>query len=50
MPTANEVASKLKGKNVFSILDEKDGFWQIPLAEESSFLCIVSLSEVPIWN
>ena len=24
---------------MFSILDEKDGFWQIPLDEESSFLC-----------
>ena len=39
IPTAEEVASKLSGKSVFSFLDEKDGFWQIPLDEESSFLC-----------
>lgn len=30
---------KLAGKRMFSILDEKDGFWQILLDEESSFLC-----------
>ena len=30
---------KLAGKSMFSILDEKDRFWQIPLDEESSFLC-----------
>ena len=26
IPTADEIASKLTGKKVFSILDEKDGF------------------------
>ena len=30
---------KLAGRSMFSILDEKDGFWQILLDEESSFLC-----------
>ena len=39
IPTVEEIASTLAGKIVFSILDEKDGFWQIPLDEESSFLC-----------
>ena len=39
IPTADEVTSKLAGKKVFSILGEKDGFWQIPLDQESSFLC-----------
>ena len=35
IPTADEVASKLTGKKVFSILDEKDGFWKIPLDQKS---------------
>ena len=35
IPTVEEIASTLTGKSVFSILDEKDGFWQIPLDEES---------------
>jgi len=29
---------------VCSLLDEKDGFWQIPLVEESSFLCTLNSS------
>ena len=44
IPTAEEIASKLAGKSVFSILDEKDEFWQIPLDEESSFLCTFNSS------
>ena len=39
IPIAHEVALKLTGKKVFSILDEKDGFWQIPLYQKGSFLC-----------
>ena len=40
IPTADEIASKLTTKKVFLIiLDEKDGFWQIPLDQESSFPC-----------
>ena len=39
IPTAHEVASKLTGKKVFSILDEKFGFCRISLDQESSFLC-----------
>lgn len=57
IPTADKVASKLVGKKVFSILDEKDEFWQIPLDEESSLLSTfnsplwtVWLYEVPFWN
>ena len=38
IPTAEEIASKLPGKSVFSILDEKDGFWQIPLDGVHSFV------------
>ena len=40
IPTADEVVSTFTGKKVFSSLDEKDGFWQIPLDQESSFLFI----------
>ena len=34
-----EVSSHLAGKKIFSTLDLKDGFWQISLDEQSSFLC-----------
>ena len=39
IPTAEDIASHLSGKNVFSIVDEKDGFWQVRLDEESCHLC-----------
>lgn len=39
IPTAEDVAAELHGKKVFSILDEKDGYWQVQLDYESSFLC-----------
>ena len=35
IPTAEDVASTLAGKKLFSILDEKDGYWQVELDEES---------------
>ena len=38
IPKAEDMASRLSGKCVFSILDEKDGFWQIKLDDESSLL------------
>uniref|UniRef100_A0AAV2MQ74 ribonuclease H n=1 Tax=Knipowitschia caucasica TaxID=637954 RepID=A0AAV2MQ74_KNICA len=37
--TADEVLCKLSEKKIFSVLDEKDGYWQIKLDKESSFLC-----------
>ena len=37
--TAEDIASHLSGKKVFSIVDEKDGFWQVCLDEESCHLC-----------
>ena len=46
IPTVDEVASKVTGKKVFSILDEKDGFWKIPLDQKSK----LSLLKMPIWN
>ena len=30
IPTAEDMASRLTGKRVYSIVDEKDGFWQVP--------------------
>ena len=39
IPTAEDIASRLSGKKLFSIVDEKDGFWQVNLDEESSDLC-----------
>ena len=35
---AEDIASRLSGKKVFSVVDEKDGFWQVPLDDESSCL------------
>lgn len=39
IPTAEDIANKLSGKKVFSILDQKDSYWQIKLDEASSDLC-----------
>ena len=39
IPTAEDISSTLAGKRVFSILDEKDGYWQVQLDEGSSLLC-----------
>ena len=39
IPTAEDIASRRNGKKLFSIVDEKDGFWQVNLDEESSYLC-----------
>lgn len=39
IPTPEDVRSRLTGKSIFSILDEKDGYWQIKLDEPSSKLC-----------
>lgn len=39
IPTVKEMTAELSGKKVFTVLDMKDGFHQIPLSEESSYLC-----------
>ena len=39
IPTAEDIASRLSGKKVLSIVDEKDGFWKARLDDESSHLC-----------
>ena len=39
IPTAEDIASRLLGKKLFSVVDEKDGVWQVRLDDESSHLC-----------
>ena len=39
IPTFSDIASKLHGKRIFSVIDMKDGFWHIRLDESSSRLC-----------
>ncbi|RXN18696.1 Retrovirus-related Pol polyprotein from transposon 297 [Labeo rohita] len=39
IPTLEDIWCKLAGKKLFTILDEKDGYWQIKLDEESAELC-----------
>ena len=38
LPTIEEVATRLSGAKVFSVLDAKRGFWQVKLDEKSSYL------------
>ena len=38
MPTIEEIAARLHGAKVFSLLDAKNGFWHVNLDEESSYL------------
>ena len=38
MPTVEEILPHLSNAKVLSILDAKDGFWQVKLDEESSYL------------
>ena len=39
MKTIDDVASRLQGAKIFSILDAASGFWQLKLDDESSRLC-----------
>ena len=39
MKTIDEMASRLQGAKLFSILDATSGFWQLKLDDESSRLC-----------
>ena len=38
MPTIEEIATRLHGAKVFSLLDAKNGFWHVNLDDESSYL------------
>jgi len=39
LPTCEDVLAKLHGKSIFTIIDLRDGFWQVKLDEASSKLC-----------
>ena len=39
LPTADDVHSKLANKKIFTVIDERHAFWQVPLTEDSSYLC-----------
>lgn len=39
IPTFEEVTTQLGGKRFFTILDQKDSYWQVQLDEESAKLC-----------
>ena len=38
IPTVKDVTCRLSGKKVFTVIDLKDAFWQVPLSEESASL------------
>ena len=38
IPTVEDVICRLSGKKVFTVIDLKDTFWQVPLSEESASL------------
>lgn len=38
IPTIRKMTAQLAGKKIFTVLDMKGGFHQIPLTEESTFL------------
>ena len=38
MPTIQDVATRLKNAKVFTVLEAKNGFWQVVLDDKSSFL------------
>ena len=38
LPTIEEVCTRMTGAKVFSVLDARNGFWQVKLDKESSFL------------
>lgn len=38
LPTIEDIATRLHGAKVFTVLDVRNGFWHVPLDEDSSFL------------
>lgn len=42
IPKCDDILSRLVGKTMFSVIDMKDGFWQLQLNKESSDLCTFS--------
>jgi len=42
IPTLDEIMANLSGKTVFTVLDLKDGFYQVPLSKKSRDYCTFS--------
>lgn len=42
IPSFDEISEKLTGKKIFSVLDLKEGYWQVQLSEAASKLCTFS--------
>ena len=42
IPTFQDVVSRLGGKKYFIVLDQNDSYWEVPLSEESSYLCTLN--------
>lgn len=42
IPTNNDIVSKLTGLCLFSVVDMKDGFWQVALDGNSADLCTIN--------
>lgn len=40
IPTANDILSRLTGKTIFSVIDMKEGFYQLELDDKSADLCV----------
>ena len=39
IPTADEISSKLANKSYFSVLDMKDGYFQVKITDDSADYC-----------
>jgi len=39
IPKCDDILSRLEGKTLFTVIDMKDGFWQIQFSKESSDYC-----------
>ena len=39
IPTPADVQAQLSGKNVFTVVDMKDGYWHVKLSDELSYFC-----------
>ena len=42
IPTFQDIVTRLGRKKLFTVMDQKDAYWQIPLDDESADLCTFS--------
>ena len=48
LPTQEDITCRLAGVKYFSKLDANQGFWQIPLDNESSYLTILLMADTAL--